>query len=468
MVDSGNDTKPLIISIVGPLMNKVKLSMLSAKKNTKLAAKLKPTIELLAEQLLPHFLSENQNNYDEVNNMQNLCYLLAMKTQQVFNSRIIHTCIDQNWDLKGFKQVLVRILRQLGAQDYDDVTKDLDTCIKTQNLQSSSCIKAIGSFIRNGKKPISEDDLSNPITTYETRFEFLKEDIQQYRLQRIKHECFSVLHPWAYDLDKVDFKYIMNNDLTSKVCQHLRTQNTQVFWLTFFKSQAAISADDFFGALRELANLNKIPDFYSQNLPAYQQAAINCDFVFSLTEHSEEITVLVQQVVDAGSRVGYNALQDQVKTYSDTFNLEAHRIQTLPAGLSASENPRLHQFMNDRDLSTIRMRELSPGELEIPVDLQRRTFDALPDRAASHKLHMKFEAVDTEELKNLEISVDGTQGIFKIGEGEANHYQIPNDKKLWESQLMIVCKDGKYYIRDLGVVHTSRIKVDMNTNIQIQ
>lgn len=223
MVDSGNDTKPLIISIVGPLMNKVKLSMLSAKKNTKLAAKLKPTIEILAEQLLPHFLSENLSNYDEVNNMQNLCYLLAMKTQQVFNSRIIHTCIDQNWDLKGFKQVLVRILRQLGAQDYDDVTKDLDTCIKTQNLQSSSCIKAIGSFIRNSKKPISEDDLSNPITTYETRFEFLKEDIQQYRQQRIKHECFSVLHPWAYDLDKVDFKYIMNNDLTSKVCQHLRT-----------------------------------------------------------------------------------------------------------------------------------------------------------------------------------------------------------------------------------------------------
>lgn len=30
---------------------------------------------------------------------------------------------------------------------------------------------------------------------------------------------------------------------------------------------------------------------------------------------------------------------------------------------------------------------------------------------------------------------------------------------------MIVCKDGRYYIRDLGVVHTSRIKVDMNTQI---
>lgn len=32
---------------------------------------------------------------------------------------------------------------------------------------------------------------------------------------------------------------------------------------------------------------------------------------------------------------------------------------------------------------------------------------------------------------------------------------------------MIVCKDGKYYIRDLGVVHTSRIKIDKQTEIQI-
>ena len=110
--------------------------------------------------------------------MHNLCYLLAMKTQQVFNSRVIHTCIDQNWDLKGFKQVLVRILRQLGASEYDEVTGLLDFTIKTQNLQSSSCIKAIGSFIRNSKKPINEDDLGNPVNTYETQFEFLKEDIQ--------------------------------------------------------------------------------------------------------------------------------------------------------------------------------------------------------------------------------------------------------------------------------------------------
>jgi len=80
---------------------------------------------------------------------------------------------------------------------------------------------------------------------------------------------------------------------------------------------------------------------------------------------------------------------------------------------------------------------------------------------------LNFEAVDTEEIKNLSISFDGNLGVFKIGEGEANHYQIPNDKKLWESQLMVVCKNRKYYIRDLGVVHTSRIKIDKSSEIQI-
>jgi len=33
---------------------------------------------------------------------------------------------------------------------------------------------------------------------------------------------------------------------------------------------------------------------------------------------------------------------------------------------------------------------------------------------------------------------------------------------------MIVCKNGKYYVRDLGVVHTSRIKIDKNTEVRIQ
>jgi hypothetical protein len=81
------------------------------------------------------------------------------------------------------------------------------------------------------------------------------------------------------------------------------------------------------------------------------------------------------------------------------------------------------------------------------------------------KLMLKFESVDTEELKNVEIAFEGDRAIFKIGEGEANHYQIPNDKKLWETQFMIISLGGQYYIRDLGFVHTSRIKLDKRSEV---
>jgi hypothetical protein len=50
-------------------MNKVKLSMKAARKNKLLAEKLETTIQLLSEQLLPHFVAQNLQNYDEINNM---------------------------------------------------------------------------------------------------------------------------------------------------------------------------------------------------------------------------------------------------------------------------------------------------------------------------------------------------------------------------------------------------------------
>ena len=102
----------LIQSICGPLMSKVKFLMANPKKNKQLAqnVNLSSLIDLLAEQLLPQYCLNNQRDYATINLMHNLCYLLALKMQQVFTSGIIRTCIDQNWDLKGFKAVLLRIL----------------------------------------------------------------------------------------------------------------------------------------------------------------------------------------------------------------------------------------------------------------------------------------------------------------------------------------------------------------------
>ena len=186
--------------------------------------------------------------------MHNLVYLLAYKTQQVFYSRVIHAIIDQNWDLKGFKQVLMRILTLLevsASAGGSSLEKHLDKLLASQNLQSTSCIKAIGSFLRNQRKNIDEDDLSNPIKTYQTDFEFIKEDIERFREQNMSHECFSVLHPWAYELESVDLKYIVNNSLSPEICANLSASvDAQVFWLSFFKPQKACSADEFFEAIR--------------------------------------------------------------------------------------------------------------------------------------------------------------------------------------------------------------------------
>ena len=62
MVDSQASSSPLILSIVGALMNKIKISMQYPKKNRLLAPKLQPTINLIAEQLLPTALARAKDD----------------------------------------------------------------------------------------------------------------------------------------------------------------------------------------------------------------------------------------------------------------------------------------------------------------------------------------------------------------------------------------------------------------------
>jgi hypothetical protein len=273
-----------------------------------------PTFSFLFEQLLPHYLMKNINSIDAVNSMHNLVFLLAHKAQQVFTSHVIHTAIDQNWDMKGLKQVLVRILKVIQADGVDSLVSCLDSQIKNQNLQSSSCIKAINSFVRNPKKIINQDDLANSISTYETEFEFIKEDIEKYRSQRIKYECFSVLHPWAYDLDQVDFKYIINNNINEKVMQFLPTVQARIFWLSHFKCQTSVSADDFFQALRECWETSKSHAEFDGFMPGYKQAAAKNDYVFSITANSAEIAEYINDV--STNNAAFDTMFTQVKTYN--------------------------------------------------------------------------------------------------------------------------------------------------------
>ncbi len=123
-------------------------------------------------------------------------------------------------------------------------------------MQSQSCIKAISQFLKNSTRSIEEDDLKNPVVSFQSFYEFVKADVERYRQQNMKYECFQVLHPWAYDLDQVDFKYVINKDQTQSICKTLKSQEARVFWLSFFKAQLSASADEFIGALREYCIMN--------------------------------------------------------------------------------------------------------------------------------------------------------------------------------------------------------------------
>lgn len=118
-------------------------------------------------------------------------------------------------------------------------------------------------------------------------------------------------------------------------------------------------------------------------------------------------------------------------------------------------------------LGQIRGWQLSEAQSLQKLDMRRATFSVLPNARQREKLYLKFTSVDTDELRDLEIRVDGNLAQYKVGEGEANHYVIANDKKLWETQFAIVNRDGKYYLRDLGIVHTSRLKVTGKTALQL-
>lgn len=77
------------------------------------------------------------------------------------------------------------------------------------------------------------------------------------------------LYPWVYDIDTIDLQMTMNNDLTPVICSYLK-RDAQVFWLSNFKCQATVTADEFFFALRELTILAHMPDHYEDNAYLYE------------------------------------------------------------------------------------------------------------------------------------------------------------------------------------------------------
>ena len=111
-----DETKKLVVSMCGPIFNRIKMCFEHPQKNREVAENndLKNFVFFLGEQVVPQWCTKNMGNQNDVNQMHNLVFLFAYKTCQVFQARVIHQIIDQNWDLKGFKCTLIRISQNLG------------------------------------------------------------------------------------------------------------------------------------------------------------------------------------------------------------------------------------------------------------------------------------------------------------------------------------------------------------------
>lgn len=212
-------------------------------------------------------------------------------------------------------------------------------------------------------------------------------------------------------------------------------------------------------AIRQLAELNGIGGYYAAKYDELRQLIADSQYVITVEDHFEQIVSIVDGVVKEGMRKkGLNGLRCQYRLYSGAF---AGTVFADTAALSETyqihDEPAIDQFEGDAELSALRLRAIPKFA---GCDLQRKHMHVKSADIPDKSLVLQFDQADTDELKGLKVKFDGDRAIFKIGEGETSHYHIPNDKKLWETQFMVVNIGGKYYIRDMGFVHTTRLKLD--------
>ena len=190
------------------------------------------------------------------------------------------------------------------------------------------------------------------------------------------------------------------------------------------------------------------------------------NYVISVEEHASTIIKCVEDVANqAASRNGFTSLDAQFVFYKADYIPSRYTSEgSMP--YETTSQPSMNFFHGDTSaLGKLKLVK-QPGIAS--CDLIRTLKHVKALHIPEKRLVLKFEQVDTEELKNVEIKCDGDRAIFKVGEGESSHYHIPNDKKLWETQFMICSIDGKFYIRDMGFVHTTRIKLDTHCDVQLQ
>ena len=116
-------------------------------------------------------------------------------------------------------------------------------------------------------------------------------------------------------------------------------------------------------------------------------------------------------------------MQHQLKLYQTQFEESCYaNADSLGVTYKYDLNPRMEYFKNDPALGNLSLKDMPGKDINQTSKLQRTEMllcqEVLPDK----RLKLKFESVDTAELQNVEITFEGDRAIFKVGEGESNHY----------------------------------------------
>lgn len=159
---------------------------------------------------------------------------------------------------------------------------------------------------------------------------------------------------------------------------------------------------------------------------------VKCKFAVSVELHADMICKIVDSLVGAA---GFNVLRTQLQTYSSNFVAgQFVDIASLEnSGFVFQADPSISCFNAPSFNQALSGLALHPIKRYDSCDLQRKIIHVKSNDIPKDRLVLKFEAVDTDELKGIEIVVDGDKAIYKVGEGETANYHIPNDKKLWET-----------------------------------
>jgi len=75
----------------------------------------------------------------------------------------------------------------------------------------------------------------------------------------------------------------------------LSNLKAQTFWLSNFKCQTAVLADEFFWAIRELCTSAHMPALYTEKSFLYEQVAFQSS-VITLADNAELVSQLVKTV----------------------------------------------------------------------------------------------------------------------------------------------------------------------------